>query len=43
MRDIRIAAAQFEHRNNDKAHNLGRIRAGWLEREGSGACGDEPE
>jgi predicted amidohydrolase len=27
MRDIRIAAAQFEHRNNDKAHNLARIEA----------------
>jgi predicted amidohydrolase len=27
MRDIRIAAAQFEHRNNDKAYNLARIRA----------------
>lgn len=26
MRDIRIAAAQFEHRDNDKAYNLGRIR-----------------
>lgn len=26
MRDIRIAAAQFEHRDGDKAHNLGRIR-----------------
>jgi predicted amidohydrolase len=26
MRDIRIAAAQFEHRNGDKAWNLGRIR-----------------
>ena len=22
MRDIRVAAAQFEHRNNDKAYNL---------------------
>lgn len=27
MRDIRIAAAQFEHRDNDKAYNLGRIAA----------------
>jgi predicted amidohydrolase len=27
MRDIRIAAAQFEHRNNDKAYNLSRIDA----------------
>lgn len=26
MRDIRIAAAQFEHRNGDKAFNLARIR-----------------
>jgi predicted amidohydrolase len=26
MRDIRIATAQFEHRDHDKAHNLGRIR-----------------
>lgn len=26
MRDIRIAAAQFEHRNDDKSYNLGRIR-----------------
>ena len=26
MKDIRIAAVQFEHRNNDKAYNLGRIR-----------------
>ena len=25
MRDIRIGAAQFEHRDNDKAHNLARI------------------
>jgi len=25
MREIRIAAAQFEHRNADKAYNLGRI------------------
>lgn len=25
MRDIRIGAAQFEHRDNDKAYNLGRI------------------
>ena len=25
MRDIRIAAAQFEHRNNDKRYNLSRI------------------
>ncbi|MEZ6061090.1 MAG: nitrilase family protein [Planctomycetaceae bacterium] len=25
MRDIRIAAAQFEHRNGDKAYNLSRI------------------
>jgi predicted amidohydrolase len=27
MRDIRIATAQFEHRDNDKVYNLGRIRA----------------
>jgi predicted amidohydrolase len=27
MRDIRVATAQFEHRNNDKAYNLGRIEA----------------
>ncbi len=27
MRDIRIAAAQFEHRDADKAYNLGRIAA----------------
>jgi predicted amidohydrolase len=27
MRDIRVAAAQFEHRNNDKAQNLERVRA----------------
>ena len=26
MRDIRIAAAQFEHRNGDKTYNLSRIR-----------------
>ncbi len=26
MRDIRIAAAQFEHHDGDKAYNLGRIR-----------------
>jgi predicted amidohydrolase len=26
MRDIRIAAAQFEHRDNDKAYNLSRVR-----------------
>src|SRR3954453_6535346 len=26
MRDIRVAAAQFEHRNDDKAHNLARVR-----------------
>ena len=26
MRDLRIAAAQFEHRDGDKAYNLGRIR-----------------
>jgi len=25
MRDVRVAAAQFEHRNGDKAYNLGRI------------------
>ena len=25
MRDIRVAAAQFEHRNGDKAYNLARI------------------
>ena len=27
MRDIRVAAAQFEHRDADKSYNLGRIRA----------------
>ena len=27
MRDVRVASAQFEHRDNDKAHNLARIRA----------------
>ena len=27
MREIRVAAAQFEHRNNDKLYNLSRIRA----------------
>jgi predicted amidohydrolase len=27
MRDIRFATAQFEHRDGDKAYNLGRIRA----------------
>ncbi len=26
MRDIRVATAQFEHRDNNKAYNLGRIR-----------------
>lgn len=26
MRDIRVATAQFEHRNGDKAYNLARIR-----------------
>jgi predicted amidohydrolase len=26
VRDIRVAAAQFEHRNNDKAYNLSRIK-----------------
>jgi predicted amidohydrolase len=26
MRDIRVAAAQFEHRNDDKAYNLSRVR-----------------
>src|SRR3954447_18232379 len=26
MRDIRVAAAQFEHRDGDKSYNLGRIR-----------------
>ena len=26
MRDIRIGAAQFEHRNGDKAYNLSRVR-----------------
>src|SRR4051812_12861649 len=25
MRDLRVAAAQFEHRDDDKAYNLGRI------------------
>jgi predicted amidohydrolase len=27
MRDIRVAAAQFEHRGSDKAYNLSRVRA----------------
>lgn len=27
MRDIRIGAAQFEHRDGDKKYNLSRIRA----------------
>jgi len=27
VRDIRVAAAQFEHRNNDKSYNLSRIKA----------------
>ncbi len=27
MRDIRVASAQFEHRNDDKAYNLSRVRA----------------
>ena len=27
MRDVRVAAAQFEHRNGDKAYNLSRIEA----------------
>jgi len=27
MRDIRVAAAQFEHRDDDKAYNLSRIKA----------------
>ena len=27
MRDIRVAAAQFEHRDNNKSYNLGRIAA----------------
>jgi len=27
MRDIRVATAQFEHRNNDKVYNLSRVRA----------------
>ena len=27
MRDIRVATAQFEHQNDDKAYNLGRIRS----------------
>ena len=26
MRDIRVGAAQFEHRDNDKAYNLSRVR-----------------
>lgn len=26
MRDIRVATAQFEHRDNDKSFNLGRVR-----------------
>ena len=26
MRDIRVATAQFEHRDGDKAYNLQRIR-----------------
>ena len=27
MRDIRVASAQFEHRNHDKSYNLARIKA----------------
>src|SRR5258707_914223 len=27
MRDIRVATAQFEHRDGDKTYNLGRIHA----------------
>ena len=27
MQDIRVAAAQFEHRDNDKVYNLSQIRA----------------
>jgi predicted amidohydrolase len=27
MRDIRVATAQFEHRDGDKAYNFGRVRA----------------
>ncbi len=26
MRDIRVAAVQFEHRDGDKVYNLGRVR-----------------
>jgi predicted amidohydrolase len=37
MRDIRVAAAQFEHRDNDKAYNLGRIRALTRQAVGQGA------
>ena len=36
MRDIRIAAAQFEHRDGDKAYNLGRIRELTRTRRGPG-------
>jgi predicted amidohydrolase len=37
MRDIRIAAAQFEHRDGDKAYNLGRIRELALQAAAQGA------
>src|SRR6476620_6192188 len=37
MRDVRVGAAQFEHRDGDKAWNLARIRdlAGRAAREGA--------
>jgi predicted amidohydrolase len=37
VRDIRIAAAQFEHRDGDKAYNLGRIAALTQQAAGLGA------
>jgi predicted amidohydrolase len=37
MRDIRIATAQFEHRDGDTAYNLGRIRALSLRAASAGA------
>lgn len=37
MRDIRIAAVQFEHRDGDKAYNLGRIRTLARQAAGQGA------
>src|SRR5687768_8092332 len=37
MRDIRVGAAQFEHRDGDKAANLGRIEALTARAAGQGA------